>query len=398
VTRSHGRSSSVFQSASRQPSVQYRGLFSIIEHAIILNMARPERTLTMDLYRPTLLKWMPEAKIRVTGKAGTPFDGLLTWNTPAGPFRYLLEEKRHLRHQDIQVVVEQLNRLRGDLPVERGDDRLLLLAPYVRPQQAAVLERGEVDYIDLAGNAHLRAPGLFVHVEGRQPAKELRPAHVRPQKGWIKAVMAILIRPELTHAPYRVLAEQADVALGTLTTCMNDLTARGLAVEGKGGRRVVDRQGLVALWVQAYVEGLRPKLNERRFQVRAEGKQEIWTRIATVLRARNQRWALTGADAGERRTHFFRAPETEIYAPVIALEDREIQKALVAQPAVRDGNLLVIEPPGPLATADQPHGELPQAPDLLAYAELRYRGTGQALEAAELLLAKVLDHEGYDAL
>ena len=31
------------------------------------------------------------------------------------------------------------------------------------------------------------------------------------------------------------------------------------------------------------------------------------------------------------------------------------------------------------------------APDLLTYAELRYRGTGQALEAAELLLPKVLD-------
>jgi hypothetical protein len=66
-----------------------------------------------------------------------------------------------------------------------------------------------------------------------------------------------------------------------------------------------------------------------------------------------------------------------------------VQKALVAQPAARGGNLLVIEPPGPLAIPDTAPGELPLAPDLLAYAELRYRGTGQALEAAELLLPKV---------
>ena len=33
---------------------------------------------------------------------------------------------------------------------------------------------------------------------------------------------------------------------------------------------------------------------------------------------------------------------------------------------------------------------MPTAPDLLVYAELRYRGTGQALEAAELLLPLVL--------
>ena len=49
-------------------------------------------------------------------------------------------------------------------------------------------------------------------------------------------------------------------------------------------------------------------------------------------------------------------------------------------------------PAGPLAIPDQAGGGFPVAPDLLAYAELRYRGTGQALEAAELLLPKVLDN------
>lgn len=54
--------------------------------------------------------------------------------------------------------------------------------------------------------------------------------------------------------------------------------------DGKGGRHVTDREALVALWVQAYVEGLRPKLKERRFQVRAVEKQEIWTRLETPQR------------------------------------------------------------------------------------------------------------------
>ena len=202
--------------------------------------------------------------------------------------------------------------------------------------------------------------------------------------------MALLIRPGLTNAPYRTLADQADVALGTVAGCMNDLAARGLLLKGKDGRRVEDRQALVALWVQAYVEGRRPRLMERRFQVRAKEKQEIWPRLREVLAERGQPWALTGTDAAERRTSFFRADETEIYAPVRALADREAQKALVAQPAARGGNLLVIEPPGPLAIAGE-IDDFPVAPDLLAYAELRYRGTGQALEAAELLLPRVLD-------
>ncbi len=354
-------------------------------------MTRPETAPDFDLYRPILQKWMPKAEIRVPRKTLAPFDGLVTWNAPGRTIRYLIEEKRHLRHQDVGVVVAQLNRRRADLPHDHAGDKVLLLAPHIRPQQAIALERAEIDYLDLAGNAHLQAPGLFVHVEGRQLPKEPIPAPGRPQKGWIKAVMAILIRPDLTNAPYRLLAEHADVALGTVAGCMTDLTKRGLVLEGKDGRRVVDRQALVALWVQAYIEGLRPKLKERRFQIRAENKKEIWTRLQTVLTKRKQTWALTGADAAERRTRFFRTEETEIYAPVRALEDRETQKALVAQPAVRGGNLLVIEPPGPLAIPEQTQNEFRIAPDLLAYAELRYRGTGQALEAGELLLPKVLD-------
>ena len=78
------------------------------------------------------------------------------------------------------------------------------------------------------------------------------------------------------------------------------------------------------------------------------------------------------------------AEETEIYAPFRLLEDREVQEALIAQPAARRGNLLVIEPPGPLAIPKTDTDGVPTAPALLVYAELRYRGTGQALEAADL--------------
>jgi hypothetical protein len=369
-------------------------MFIINEHDIMLNMARREAP-DLDRYRPALQKWMPKAEIHAPGKDLGRFDGIITWKTPDGPLRYLVEQKRHLRHQDVGVVAEQLNRRRADLPPQHAGDRVLLLAPHVRPQQAAVLERAGIDYLDLAGNAHLQAAGLFVHVEGRKLPKEPARAPGRPQKGWIKAVMALLIRPDLTNAPYRALAEHADVALGTVAVCMNDLTARGLLLEGRRGRKVADRQALVALWVQAYVEGLRPKLKEHRLQLRADDKKDIWKRLDTVLRARAHPWALTGADAAERRNRFFHAADTEIYAPIRILEGRDVQKALIAQPIGRGGNLLVIEPPGPLVVPNQTATAIPVTPDLLAYAELRYRGTGQALEAAELLLPRVLDNAAH---
>lgn len=351
-------------------------------------MARQTHAPELEAYQALLRKWMPGAECRAA--TGARFDAIVAWKAPAGTVRYLVEEKRHFRHQDVRVIVEQLKRRQGQLPTGKRDRRLLLLAPHIRPQQAAVLEQAGVDYLDLVGNAHLELPGLFVHVEGRRPAKRPAAPPRRPHKAWVKTVLAILVRPDLAAAPYRRLAEQADVALGTVAGCMNDLTAGGLLRKTNDGRRIVDRPQLVALWVQAYVDVLRPTLEERRFQVRADAKREIWDRLRHVMGKHEVAWALTGADAAERRVHFFRAEETEIYAPIRTLEDRALQKELVAQPAARAGNLLVIEPPGPLAMPPGVTTDLPVAPDLLAYGELRYRGTGQALEAAEILLPTVL--------
>lgn len=365
-------------------------LFIINEHDILSNMARPARPADLDLYRPTLDKWMPRAEVRPAAGPVARFDGLLAVRIGGKAIRYLVEEKRHFRHLDAAVVAEQLTRWRAALPRTHTDDRILLLAPYVREQQALVLEQAGIDYIDLAGNVHLNAPGLFVHVQGQRPPKERAAAPARPHKGWIKTVMALLVQPDLVNVPYRVLADEADVALGTVAKCLNDLTLRALLLGRQGERTLPDRPALVALWVQAYVEALRPKLAERRFQIRVDEKPQLWNRLRTVLAQRGQRWALTGADAAGLRDYYFRAEETEIYAPIRVLDDREVQKALIAQPAARGGNLLVIEPPGPLAIPQMEDDVVPDAPDLLAYAELRYRGTGQALEAADLLLPKVL--------
>lgn len=349
----------------------------------------------LEPYLALLATWMPEVDTGVVEQAHAArhrFDATLTWKGPRGTIRYLLEEKRNLPNQDVRVVIDQLERWRAELPAAERRFKLLVLAPAVRPHQAAVLARAGIDYLDLAGNAHLAGPGLLIHVEGRKFTETPLARRGRPNKGWVKAVLTWLVEPELVGRPYRDTAGQAGVALGTVAACIQDLVGRGMVVEVKGGRMIAERPQLVALWVQTYVDVLRPKLTERRLQVRADTKAEIWTRLGKTLANRGVPWALTGADAAERRTHFFHAEDTEIYAPIAAFDDRELLKRLVAQPAARGGNLLVIEPPVRAAIPVN-HDVPPVAPDLLTYAELRYRGTGQALEAAELLLPGVIGHD-----
>jgi hypothetical protein len=96
--------------------------------------------------------------------------------------------------------------------------------------------------------------------------------------------------------------------------------------------------------------------------MRANGKEEIWKRLQTVLAERRQRWALTGADAAQHRTHFFRTEETAIYAPLGALEDRETLKALVAQPAARAGTCWSSNLPVRLQYRQRPLAVFPSLP------------------------------------
>src|SRR5258708_40098067 len=77
--------------------------------AFLLNMPlEPDAPPDLDLYGPALQKWMPKAELRAPGKALARFDGVVTWKAPGGPFRYLVEEKRHSRrktrpqHQDVR--------------------------------------------------------------------------------------------------------------------------------------------------------------------------------------------------------------------------------------------------------------------------------------------------------
>lgn len=74
------------------------------------------------------------------------FDGVLAWTAPGGEVRYLIEEKRHLRNQDVRVVVEQMKRLQHELPVHEREDRLLLVSPGQIPVASKLLAYAELTY------------------------------------------------------------------------------------------------------------------------------------------------------------------------------------------------------------------------------------------------------------
>jgi hypothetical protein len=362
-------------------------LFIINEQNTILNMPRKAHTPAVALgpYERRLAKWLPDVHIEPTAP---PYDATLRWRGKRAA-QYHVEYKPNLAQQDVLAVTLQVHRYRQTRPGDRG--RLLIAAPFIRREQAAVLERHDIDYVDLAGNAHLAVPGVFVHVEGLRPPPKQAHGPRRMTRGWVKTVLALLVRPELANEPYRPIADVADVAPATVMTCVRDLRAAGFIERQKGTRRLANVRELVAAWVHAYGEVLRPKLNERHFQMKMVDKAARWLQLDTVLAKHHVPWTLTGADAALLTDPHLRTDDTAVYAAPEQFEDPELLRQLQVQPATR-GNLHVIEPPGPIALEPTRAERTPTAPLVLTYAELRYQNTDQANEAAELLLPEVLTH------
>lgn len=269
-------------------------------------------------------------------------------------------------------------------------DQLLLVAPHVTTEIAEKCRELDLQFIDTAGNAYLRGPGLYVLVKGQRPieGEDIQLAeHEGKRAGTatnLRVFFALLCKPELLNAPYRDINQAAGVALGTIGWVFFDLNARGYITggKGKGDRVLLERQRLVQEWVTNYPIKLRPKLNPRRFRAPTLD----WWKNMDITKYGAQ-W---GAEvAAEKLTAYLRPHALTIY-----LHKGQGQKNLtrmVAEHKLRadlQGDIEILD-----AFWDfEDEKPMPETvPPLLAYADLIATLDPRNLEAAKLI------HERYIA-
>jgi hypothetical protein len=167
-----------------------------------------------------------------------------------------------------EVRAEEMGGLAG---LARGlPNPLLVVARHVRPAVAARARELGIGFVDTAGNAFLRGPGLYVLVAGQpapvRPATTGRPPRALTPAG-LRVVFVLLQRPQLLAAAFRDIAAAAGVALGTVAAVMADLVERGhLPPEGVADRRLLAPRELAEEWTLLYPVRLRPKLLRGRFE------------------------------------------------------------------------------------------------------------------------------------
>lgn len=253
----------------------------------------------------------------------------------------------------------------------------LLVTRHVAPPMAERLKQLDVPFLDTVGNAYLRTPKMLIYVTGRKPKQPAPTEHTvrafRPTG--LKVIFAILCVPELTQAPYRKVAAEAGVALGTVGWTFYDLRQLGyFRPTRRRGGIIEKRDQLIDAWVEAYPQQLRPRLRPRRFRV----KEIDWWKTEDLTKL--DMW-LGQEPAAALLTRHLRPELITVYG------DKHFDAlARKIQPVKDDhGNLEVLQKFWNFKPATAWTKDYPVIPPLLIYADLVATGDARNLEAAKMI-------------
>lgn len=326
---------------------------------------------------------------RITGLTGNPGaleayrahaarrpHALVTLNYEHREYRYRAEVKNVDRVAALGLLKARVKE--GDLPG-------LLVAPYITAVMAEHCRNMDIQFIDAAGNAYLKAEGLRIYVTGQKRRLEDIPHGTDRAVAatGLRVLFALLCKPALLNAPYRDIAKAAGAALGTVGWVFFALRKRGLLLGGvkKADRRLVNWNRLIDEWVLNYPARLRPKLWARRFRA---PRADWWKSVK--LDAYGALWG--GEIAGDMLTDYRKPGGALVYLP----GDPE---RFIIDNRLRDDPGGDVEILAKFWNFEDNTAEKRTAPPLLVYADLLAMPDPRNQELAKLVRERYLKNAAY---
>jgi len=275
---------------------------------------------------------------------------------------FLVEMKAGLRPANLGPVMQRL---------AQHKTHGLLVADHVTPPMAETLRGQDLQFLDTAGNAYLKQPGVFVWVTGERPKHR----HIEPRTAGrafaatgLKVLLTLLCRPELVDRPYRDIATAAGVAHGTVGWIMPELETLGFIGRIKDKRRLLNPGTLFEQWAEAYLRVLRTKL---RVGIYYAPTIDWWETVQPL------KYGLTlgGEAAAARITNHLRPATVTLYG-------HKAEPRFLVDHQLRPKGVYEVEILQRFWNFD-PEAEL--APLPIIYADLVRTGDARCLETAELI-------------
>lgn len=203
------------------------------------------------------LQEIPGTKIKfMLQKIGGPFAGAFRISGPWGERYYYLKVVPNLTPTLADLVIHQIR----TSPTPE-DANALLVSHYISPRIASLLRDKGIEYADSAGNLFLNQMPLYIHIGGRKHAPKSPGSDRLFRTAGLKLVYLLLRNRQSAAATYRMLADDAGIALGAIGSLFKELEKRGsLSTDEKGDRQLEHIEELLHRWQLGYLETLRPRL------------------------------------------------------------------------------------------------------------------------------------------
>jgi hypothetical protein len=197
---------------------------------------------------------------------------------------------------------------------DSGKDAIpLLVVPYMGETGRRLCEERELAWLDLSGNARIKAPGLLINVEGKPNRFKSagRPPNLFAPKS-SRIVRQFLIHPDRA-LNQRELSRAADLDEGYTSRIVRRFEETRLIVrDEKGLLKPKDPEQLLDAWQEAH-DFMRHRIMKG--HVAAHSGEELLQKIAGVLEKRAPGYAATGLGAAWLYSHFANFRLATFYLP-----------------------------------------------------------------------------------
>lgn len=281
---------------------------------------------------------LKESDVRAQGEASPgakPFRADLV--VAAGAHKFVVEYKSRANAADVLAAIRAVQKQARAL----GKKVLSLVAvPYMGEVGRQLCAEAGVNWLDLSGNAHLEAPGLHVHVEGRpnQFARPGRPSTVFAPKS-ARIARWLLIHPGQSFSQQQ-LADSTRLDKGLTSRVVRELEAQRLVTREEGGAvKVANFNAMLDAWREAYDFS---KHHIVRGHIAARSSDEVMQRLAERLKREKIEHAATGL-AGAWLLNQFSGFRLVVFY-VARLPSAEAQQAMGFREESRGENVWIVVP------------------------------------------------------
>lgn len=216
----------------------------------------------------------------------------------------------------------------------------VIVVPFMAEGGKKLCEDSKISWFDLSGNAHIEAPGLRIHVEGKPNVfkRRGRPSTVFAPKS--SRIVRILLLESRSGFSQRELARKTGLDEGFTSRIVRKLEAEQMVKrDSSGAVRVVDAGAVLDAWRETYEFS---KHHVVAGHASARSGDDLLTNVGAALHAKKLDYAATGLAGAWLLTKFANFRLTTIFVPEKPPET--LLRTIGFRPEERGANLWFVIP------------------------------------------------------